>query len=216
MSPLLLSKNWNCMLVWLCCMQFVAVANCRLSALWKWSVATFWDRVACRGEYGRGQAKVHASILFPPQTLSVCGTQPVWPKTVPMLSSDSRTDQCVSLRLGAGDANDLLVTQYWRGRSTFFQFLITSKILKGGGVYISLEWCVCWGSGWWWGEASQLLPLKVPTWWQNNSDGQRSKSLSAEHKLIDHTFYCAISSVISVFCTCTRRQSQNKWFAQLT
>ena len=50
-----------------------------------------------------------------------------------MLSSDSRTDQCVSLRLGAGDANDLLVTQYWRGRSTFFQFLITSKILKGGG-----------------------------------------------------------------------------------
>ena len=39
----------------------------------------------------------------------------------------------MSLRLGAGGANDLLVTQYWRGRSTFFQFLITSKILKGGG-----------------------------------------------------------------------------------
>ena len=56
MSLSLLSKNWNSMLVWLCCMQFVAVANCRdfpdnfcrLSALWKWSVATFSDRVACR------------------------------------------------------------------------------------------------------------------------------------------------------------------------
>ena len=78
-----------------------------------------------------------------------------------MLSSDSRTDQCVSLRLGAEDANDLLVTQYWRGRSTFFQFLITSKILKGGGGSIFLWSGVCAGVRG--GEASKLLPPTVPT-----------------------------------------------------
>ena len=52
-------QKLNCMLVWLYCMQFVTVTNCRnfsdnfccLSALSKWSVATFSDCVVCQGPW---------------------------------------------------------------------------------------------------------------------------------------------------------------------